>query len=353
MKLPDEVKRQATRYVEGFNAAEAERVSVLALKKQQQAEDAIAGDRVSHVRGGYGELMESIERQIDARHCEFFMQARVEEIAWSRGAVRAKAMGMQHGRHFLIEARAALITVPLSCLQRKTIAFDPPLDAKRNALAEMAMGEVVRVTLEFRSAFWSEQAPGLGFLFAADEQDFPVFWTAPDAKTPMITAWASGRNADRLIELSPAQIGERAIEALGRIFARSPEELRAALVSAHYHDWARDPYALGAYSYPLVGGLEAAAELAKPLEETLFFAGEHTESAGHHATVHGAMATGERAAGARLRRRSGVEWRYARSRQEICVGHSGRTAISYESSCQGLNTCAPVPATSRRFLVTR
>jgi monoamine oxidase len=30
--------------------------------------------------------------------------------------------------------------------------------------------------------------------------------------------------------------------------------------------------------------------------DTLFFAGEATELEGHHATVHGAIATGERAA---------------------------------------------------------
>jgi monoamine oxidase len=46
----------------------------------------------------------------------------------------------------------------------------------------------------------------------------------------------------------------------------------------------------------LVGGLQARAALAQPVEDTLFFAGEATNSDGHTATVHGAIASGQRAA---------------------------------------------------------
>ncbi len=45
-----------------------------------------------------------------------------------------------------------------------------------------------------------------------------------------------------------------------------------------------------------VGGSRAQTSLAAPIENTLFFAGEATESEGHHGTVHGAIATGHRAA---------------------------------------------------------
>jgi hypothetical protein len=42
--------------------------------------------------------------------------------------------------------------------------------------------------------------------------------------------------------------------------------------------------------------MEAQANLASPVEDTLFFAGEATELAGHQATVHGALFAGVRAA---------------------------------------------------------
>jgi monoamine oxidase len=49
-----------------------------------------------------------------------------------------------------------------------------------------------------------------------------------------------------------------------------------------------------------VGGLGAARVLAQPVADTLFFAGEHTDTEGQAGTVHGALETGERAARACL-----------------------------------------------------
>ncbi len=53
----------------------------------------------------------------------------------------------------------------------------------------------------------------------------------------------------------------------------------------------------GAYTYTPMGAEDARAELARPLEDALFFAGEATNADGHAATVHGAIETGYRAAG--------------------------------------------------------
>ena len=52
----------------------------------------------------------------------------------------------------------------------------------------------------------------------------------------------------------------------------------------------------GAYSYAKVGGSGAAKLLSKPIESTLYFAGEATDPQGRTGTVEGAIATGLRAA---------------------------------------------------------
>jgi monoamine oxidase len=62
--------------------------------------------------------------------------------------------------------------------------------------------------------------------------------------------------------------------------------------------WSDDPFARGAYSFVPVGAGQAAHSLATPVSQTLFFAGEATETEGHSATVHGAILTGVRAADA-------------------------------------------------------
>jgi monoamine oxidase len=63
--------------------------------------------------------------------------------------------------------------------------------------------------------------------------------------------------------------------------------------------WARDPYALGSYSYARVGAAHARAGLAAPVDGRLFFAGEAT-SPHDFSTAHGAYRTGLRAAGEAL-----------------------------------------------------
>lgn len=64
---------------------------------------------------------------------------------------------------------------------------------------------------------------------------------------------------------------------------------------AYWHDWETDPFSRGAYSYVKVGGDSAQRDLGTPLENTLFFAGEATDVAGHNGTVHGALASAQRA----------------------------------------------------------
>ena len=50
----------------------------------------------------------------------------------------------------------------------------------------------------------------------------------------------------------------------------------------------------------MVGGEGAEKVLAEPIENTLFFAGEAADFSGHNGTVHGALASGKRAAEALL-----------------------------------------------------
>jgi monoamine oxidase len=73
-------------------------------------------------------------------------------------------------------------------------------------------------------------------------------------------------------------------------------ELHALLTSWHTHDWQRDPLSLGAYSYAPKGAIDASDAMAEPVAETLYFAGEHTDTTGHWGTVHGALRSGLRAA---------------------------------------------------------
>ena len=102
--------------------------------------------------------------------------------------------------------------------------------------------------------------------------------------------------AARLVDLPEDRIVDQALGALAGALALPPGRIEGALAGAHTHNWHTDPFARGAYSYVRVGGMDAVRALAAPVAATLFFAGEATNADGQTGTVHGAIATGRRAA---------------------------------------------------------
>src|SRR5207248_1105448 len=88
---------------------------------------------------------------------------------------------------------------------------------------------------------------------------------------------------------TPADIVRAATASLQPLFGKGLEVARQ-LEGYHYHDWQQDPYACGAYSYVTVGGDDARETLARPLDATLHFAGEATDTAREARTTHSCLA---------------------------------------------------------------
>jgi monoamine oxidase len=157
------------------------------------------------------------------------------------------------------------------------------------AIRALTMGSATRITLAFRERFWEMAAEGMSFLFAAEEP-VPVWWSsAPDA-SPVLTGWMGGPRA----AAGPTgdALRDAALAVLGKVFGR--DDLNSSLLSWHTHDWLREPLSLGAYSYAPAGAVRASDVLAEPVEDTLYFAGEHTDTTGHWGTVHAALRSGFR-----------------------------------------------------------
>lgn len=135
----------------------------------------------------------------------------------------------------------------------------------------------------------------MSFLFSHDEW-FPTWWTALPAELPIITGWAPFRCAEKLSGRSRDYVVQRSLKTLSSLLHVKPHQLESLLDAAYFHDWQSDPFSRGAYSYGKVGSDGAQEALASPLQGTLFFAGEATDTSGHNGTVHGAIASGQRAA---------------------------------------------------------
>jgi monoamine oxidase len=149
----------------------------------------------------------------------------------------------------------------------------------------------------FDKKFWQRdpEMADLSFLFTDDPQ-FPTWWTSNPLPYPILTGWAAGPNAKAHSGRSKDQIVSSAVQSLARIMKISEPEIRRQMTESFAYDWQADPFSRGAYSYAGVGGKGAAANLAEPVANTLYFAGEATNSDGYNGTVHGAIATGLRAA---------------------------------------------------------
>jgi monoamine oxidase len=112
----------------------------------------------------------------------------------------------------------------------------------------------------------------------------------------VLTGWVGGPRSAALSGLTSDELAEKACSTLARIFNLEANQVRDLLLSCHTHDWSKDPFTLGAYSYVATGGLDASRQLSQPVANTLFFAGEHTDTTGSWGTVHAAIRSGLRAA---------------------------------------------------------
>jgi monoamine oxidase len=189
------------------------------------------------------------------------------------------------------KARRLLVTLPLSLLQTGRVRFTPPLTEHQHAADKLAMGHVVKVILRFREPFWED----LTFIHAPAET-LPTWWTQFPVSAPILAGWAGGTRAEKLLNASDDALLDHSLQSLTHLFATTKGFLEGLLEDFYTHNWEKDPFAAGAYSYIPVGGIDAPSQLARPLDDTLFFAGEATNTEGHQGTVHGAIASGLRAA---------------------------------------------------------
>ena len=272
-RLPKLTRTLATMMVQGFDAADPALASAREIVEEWSGGG--LGRSQPRPQGGYAPLLDFLSREITVQ-----LQTEVREVRWKRGSVELR--GTFRGELWSAWAPRAVITVPIGVL--------PSLvREKRHALAKLESGPVVRVAMAFREAFWEKQHPGVAF-FHSPNAPFPTFWTPLPMHAPLLTCWAGGPKASRLTGSSEKTLLKHALASVRSVLGNF-EEPRAYLM----HDWQADPFARGGYSYVKVGGTGAREELAAPLEETLYFAGEATDTE-QSGTVGGALASGQRAA---------------------------------------------------------
>jgi monoamine oxidase len=300
-EIPEHQRKALLGYVEGFNAADANRISARALGLQQVAENEIEGDLAWHVRGGYARLTDFLAHRFQDLGGTLRLNCTVRSVHWRPGKVRVHTSAGE------FRASHCIVTLPLGVLQQAgpdaALRFYPE-PAALSAARRLVMGNASRFTMTFQEPWWQnaprlrpEALRTLSFLFTTERMP-PVWWTSHPEPTlpPMLTGWAGGPSAAALAGQDPAELGRVACRTLAHVFDVPEPRILDALLSTHMHDWAADPFARGAYSYVPVGALDVPSAMAQPEAQTIFFAGEHTDITGHWGTVHAALRSGLRAA---------------------------------------------------------
>ena len=190
------------------------------------------------------------------------------------------------------EADRVVVTVPLGVLQARAISFTPALPpAMRDAIAALDMGILNRTVLLFDEPFWDRDTEWIGYAGQQPGQWSETLNLYPYLGQPVLAMFNPGSFGAETEQYSDAELASRAVEALEAMFSDVPEPVDA--VSTR---WGSDPWTRGSYSYLPVGvEFDIYRDMARPVGDRLFFAGEATHSR-FPSTVHGALLSGRRAA---------------------------------------------------------
>jgi len=297
-ELSADERRDLREFVTGFHAADPDAASARTLFVGAHQDE-----EQSRIPGGYVQLVTQLHERLVRRGVSIELNTPVDEVRWRPGSV--EIISGASARRW--RARIVVITLPLGVLQAEpsepgAVAFHPPLRERAERWRRMGLGHVARVLFRLRDDIWDtsilpaalreDKGRAFGFVHA-EGPGFPVWWSL--APEPVLVGWWGGPEARAVQGLSETEIFARARDWLAAAFGLSEAQLDELVVGQTFHNWSRDPYSRGAYSFATAGEEEAPEELSAPVKRTLFFAGEAFSSALLAGTVQGALESGVRA----------------------------------------------------------
>jgi monoamine oxidase len=287
------LRRSIERMVEGYDAAEPERASILALREEWMGSGRSTQARIV---GGYGALIDFLAAECRKRGVAIRLEAVVTaiEVADGKAVVRC-ADGSS------LACSTVILTVPLPLL--KEIAFPPAEREKIGAAADVGFGNVIKLLLRFETRWWLDpQGERADLTFLLSSETIPVWWTQQPAESPVLTGWFGGPKTASLSHLGEQDLIEAGLLSLSEIFGVPAAQLKTHLGAARAINWAHDPFARGAYSWATPATREAQSMLARDDGSSIFFCGEALYRGPDMGTVEAALANGRETARALLRK---------------------------------------------------
>ncbi len=280
-----DLKHALWQYAEGYDAADVQKASALAFKEEWMYEE----EEQYKIKETYQPLVDHLQQVCITNGCTIHCNERVKTIEWKKDAV---TISTHHNKKY--RAGKVVITVPLPMLQQPSgeagISFFPQLPQVANAANEIGFGGVIKIVAQCTHRFWEQPAHGGAkeMLFAFSDEKIPTWWTQHPVETPVLCGWCAGTKAAMMQHLDDEAILAEAKSSVINLFQLSTEQLDKYVNAWYVVNWMKDPFSCGAYSYNMLNSANARELLSKPVEDTLYFAGE-AYTTNSYATVDAAL----------------------------------------------------------------
>ena len=200
---------------------------------------------------------------------------------------------------FTLEVDKVIVTVPVSILKAGDITFNPSLPAEKvTSLSNMEMDAAFRVVLDFKMNFWGQET---AFLYGGSES--PEFLNTGAGRSEENKTLSVTVNGSKAAEFST--LGTDAIPVIldemdtyfgGKATLNIRKDLNDKAITV-IQDWSKEKHVRGGIAYlKPEGSNQDRVNLALPVNDKIFFAGEATDAHGDSGTINGALLSGERAA---------------------------------------------------------
>jgi monoamine oxidase len=277
-----QMRHAITRMVEGYDAAEPERASILALREEWMDGGHHAQARID---GGYGALIEFLTAECRRHGVTICLGAVVSAIEEEGAAIVVRCADGDVQR-----CDRVILTVPLPLLQE--IALPPRAREKAAVAADIGFGNVIKILLRFARPWWRDRAEDLADLtFLLSDEKIPVWWTQYPSDHPALTGWFGGPRTAELADLDAQGLIDAGLDSLAATFDMPRGKLAREMVAAEAANWAHDRFARGAYSWATPQTRAAQAILVRA-DGAVLFSGEALYRGRDMGTVEAALASG-------------------------------------------------------------
>lgn len=194
------------------------------------------------------------------------------------------------------QSKKVVITCSLGVLKSNKIQFNPPLPSKKQqAIKNIGFGMMNKVFLQFSDCFWDPNCHSFGIISEPIQIPYWLNHLSICKENVLVGFYAGEFPLQTQQEnWSDEQILNCALELLHSCFPSC--NIKDKLIDYYITRWENDEWILGSYSYFHKNcTLDDFDHMAAPVDNKLYFAGEHTskEETGY---VHGAFESGLQAA---------------------------------------------------------